>query len=357
VNSLSRVPAGRHRASRRRRSAPHASAPTHRLAIVRRSLLAGAGIVVGGLTLGSALGGQAIPSPMAAALDGAAINIQLVEHEALAPGLQEVRIGSPNDGTLPDATNRLLAVAPDGTAAAIASQIGPEPAALILAGRDGTRRSVEMPGLIGAAFAPDGSWLAVIDGAGSIWRLPAGDLAASRMADGPFIGSPVVEADGSVLALRASSIEAPIVSHLVRIAPDGSLAILADDDLVYGAQLMPDGSIAYAAHQGSRTFLKQLVGGTPRQLADLGEDAVNVVLGPNLDEVAFERSGQVFVRGLGQRVDVPVGAGARPHFAPDGHSLLIERASGSALLALDGTQLGRFDGQAGFGTCAAGCQP
>lgn len=357
MNSLSRVPAGRRRASRRWRPAPHASTSTHHLAVVRRALLAGAGIVVGGLTLGSALAGQAIPSVTPAALDGAALSIQLVPHEALAPGLEEVRIGAASTGTPAEATNRLLAVAPDGAAAAIASQIGPGPAALILAGRDGTRRSVEMPGLIGAAFAPDGSWLAVIDGAGSIWRLPAGDLAASRMADGPFIGSPVVDADGSVLALRVSSIEAPIVSHLMRIAPDGSLATLADDDLVYGAQLMADGSIAYVAHHGSGTVLKQLVGGKPRQLADLGEDAVNVVLGPNQDEVAFERSGQVFVRLIGQRVDVPVGAGARPHFAPDGHSLLVERASGSVLLSLDGTQLGQFDGQTGFGACAAGCQP
>ncbi|HEY7527236.1 MAG TPA: hypothetical protein VIA82_10450 [Candidatus Limnocylindria bacterium] len=325
--------------------------------MLRPSLLVVASILLGGMTLGSALAGQSAPpaSPLSRAGAGAP-TIQLVEHGGLAPGLSEVRI-SPGRGTPSEGRDRLLAIAPDGSAAAVASQVGPEPATLTLARRDGTRRGVALPGLIGAGFSPDGSWMAVIDGTGSIWRVPAGDIPPSRIADGPYIGSPVVEADGSLLALRVSSIEAPIVSRLVRVAPDGTVLTLADDQLVYGAQLMADGSVAYAAHEGSRTLLKQLAAGKPRQLADLGEDAVNVVLAPNEDAIAFERGGKVFLRGVGDHDDVLLGPGTRPQFAPDGLSLLVERASGSALLALDGRPLAAFDDQAAFGGCGAGCQP
>jgi hypothetical protein len=199
--------------------------------------------------------------------------------------------------------------------------------------------------------------VAVIDGAGAIWRVPSAGTVAGRLADGPFIGSPVVEAGGSVLALRVSSIEAPIVSRLVRVSGDGRIVTLAGDELVYGAQLMADGSVAYAVHQGSHTYLKQLVAGTPRQLADLGEDAVNVTVDPNEDAVAFERSGQVLLRRLADREAIPLGAGMRPQFAPDGHSILVELESGSALIALDGQRLASFGSQATFAACAAGCRP
>jgi hypothetical protein len=357
VKSMSRAPAGAHRVAGRPRPARHPSPPTHRYAFVRRSLLAGAGIVVGGLTLGSAIAGQSVPSTSSVEPPGAdTATIQLVDQDGLARGLAEVRIGTTR-GRSADGRNRLLAIASDGSAAAVASQIGPDPATLTIARWDGTERSIALPGVIGAGFSPDGSWMAVIDGAGSIWHVPAGDVAPSRMADGPYIGSPVVEADGSVLALRVSSIEAPIVSRLVRVAPDGNVVTLADDQLVYGAQLMANGSIAYAAHQGSRTLLKQLAAGKSQQLADLGEDAVNVVLAPSLDAVAFERGGEVFLRSLRDHADVPLGSGTQPQFAPDGDSLLVQRPSGSVLLTLDGRPLAAFDDQAGFGGCGAGCRP
>ena len=358
MNSQSHVPAGGRRAPRGARPVRHPSPQGHHSNIARPSLLAAAGIVVGGLTLGSALAGQSVPSATPADQEGATVpSIQLIEHDKMAPGLAEVRIASATRGTSADGTNRLLAIAPDGTAAAVASQIGPEPASLIIARRDGTLRSVALPGLIGAGFSPDGSWVAAIDGAGSMWHVPAAEIAPTRMSDGPYIGSPVVEANGSVLALRVSSIEAPIVSRLVRIGPDGEVDTLTDDQLVYGAQLMADGSVAFAAHEGSRTVLKQLVAGRPRQLADLGEDAVNLSLGPSQDAVAFERSGQVFLQRLRERVEVSLGPGTRPQFAPDGQSIIVERAAGSALLALDGRQLALFDDQAAFGGCGAGCQP
>lgn len=356
--SPSRVPARRRAATLRPRQARHLSPRIRALHLTRPSLLAAVGIVVGGLTLGTTLARQPAGSPSTAETDPTAAGmIQLVDHGQLAPGLAEVRLNFATTVSPAMGANRLLALAPDGATAAVASQVGPAPATLSLAHRDGSQQRVSLPGLIGAGFAPDSSWLAVIDGAGAIWRVPSAGTAAGRLADGPFIGSPIVEDGGSVIALRVSSIEAPIVSRLVRVGPDGRIVALVGDELVYGAHLMADGSIAYAAHQGSHTLLKELVGGTPRLLADLGEDAVNVTVDADAAAVAFERSGQVLVRRLADREEIPLGPGMRPEFAPDGRSVLVELASGSALIAVDGQRLASFNSQAAFAACAARCRP
>lgn len=316
-------------------------------------LFAAAGIVIGGLTLGSAL---AQPQPAGGSpADAAANPIQLIDRGELAPGLAEVRIGFATGASVATGANRLLALASDGATAAVASQIGPAPATLTLARRDGSAVRVALPGLIGAGFAPDGSWLAAIDGAGAIWRIPHAG-APVRLADGPFLGTPIVQPDGSVLALRVSSVEAPIVSRLAQIAPDGQTTVLAADDLVYGAQLMANGSIAYAAHRGSRTYLMQLSAGGSQQLADLGDDAVNAVISPAEDAIAFERSGQVFLQSAAGHMAMLLGSGRHPQFAPNGRSILVELDSGSALLGLDGHRLGTFADQTAFAACGQDCQ-
>jgi hypothetical protein len=357
VNAIPRI-AARGNATRRPRPSRHSLIGTHSFGVGRATLVAAFGIVVGGLTLGTTMAQPRAAVDRSTAVDaGASGTIQLVDRGRLAPGLAEVRIGFATGASPASGANRLLALSPDGTTAAVASQIGPGPAVLTLAGLDSHRQRISMPGLIGAGFAPDGSWLAAVDGSGTIWRVARSGAAASQLADGPFIGTPIVEPGGAVLALRVSSIEAPIVSQLVRISPDGDIERLVDDELVYGAQRMDDGSIAYAAHRGSRTYLVQLAGGGSRQLADLGEDAVNAVLSPAQDAVAFERSGQVFLERLGDHGVVPLGVGTRPQFAPDGHSVLVELASGSALLAIDGQRLATFGSQSAFAACAAECRP
>ncbi|HET6819876.1 MAG TPA: hypothetical protein VFH98_04900 [Candidatus Limnocylindria bacterium] len=347
-----RVPAGGHGAGRRRRSPrPFSSG------IARPAVFAASGIVIGGLTLGTAFAQWPAASDSSSAVGGAP-SIQLIDQARLAPGLAEVRIGFATAGSTADGAYRLLALSPDGTAAAVATQVGPAPTNLTLAHPDGSQQRVAMPGLIGAGFAPDGSWLAAIDGGGAMWHVPASGAGAARVAEGPFIGTPIVEPGGSVLALWVSSIEAPIVSRLVRISSGGTVVALTDDQLVYGAQLMADGTVVYASHQGSRTFVKQTgAGAPPRALADLGEDAVNVAVDPAAEAVAFERGGQVFLRHIAERHPIQLGAGMRPRFAPDGRSILVELAAGTALIALDGSRLASFDGDAGFATCAVVCRP
>lgn len=316
--------------------------------------LIAAGILVGGLTLGSAVAQQASPSDGGAAGALRPGSVHLVSRNDVAPGLSELRFDDAVAGT--PGADQLLAVGPDGAMAAVASQIGPDPASLVLVSTSGRQDELVMPGLIGAGFAPDGSWVAVIDGSGSIWHVSADGASAQPWIDGPFIGQPIVEADGSVIALRVSSIEAPIRSRLVRIGPDGSVSQLADDELVYGAQLMADGSIAYAAHHGSRLVMMRLSRGRPAQLADLGEDAIHAQLSPNADAVAFERHGGVFLQPTGGGGAAFVADGAKPRFAPDGRSILVDEPDGSAMFSRDGGALAGLAWQAAFARCVKECE-
>lgn len=323
--------------------------------LLRAPALVASGILVGGLTLGSVLAVQAPSggSDDPALRPGAA---SLVDRGDLAPGLSELRFASSDATTAPGA-NRLLALGPDGAVAAVASQIGPDPATLALVHVGGAQQQVSMPGLIGAGFAPDGRWLAVIDGSGSMWRVPADGSAPRHLVDGPFLGQPIVEVDGSIVTLHVSSVEAPIQSRLVRIGPDNSITTLADEELVYGAQLMPDGSLAYAAHRESRLVMMRIVGGNAQQLADLGQDAVHAQLSPQADAIAFERAGDAFVLPLGGGDATFLAHGSRPQFAPDGRTLLVEQAQGAILYGRGGGALGALASQAGFAPCVAECRP
>ena len=147
-----------------------------------------------------------------------------------------------------------------------------------MAGADGSQLQVELPGLIGAAYAPDSSWrppsTAAVRCGGC--RRPTAPL--ELVATGPFIGKPIIEADGAVVALRVPSVEAPYQSELVRVTPEGAATALTTEPLVYGAQPMADGSLAAVAHRP---------GGHGRAAAGrrsgighgrLGADAVNVAI-------------------------------------------------------------------------------
>jgi hypothetical protein len=314
--------------------------------------------MLGALTISAAVARR--PPPAAslssdqAADQGATISI--VGHPELAPGLAEVRMPALTSGASNGGTNRLLAVSPGGNQAAVAQQIGPNPAMLVLARTDGSQLLIQLPGLIAAGFAPDGSWLAAVDGSGALWRVQTDGGMARHLADGPFIGRPTVQADGTVLALRVPSVEAPFVSRLARVAADGSaISFLTDDQLVYGAQPLADGSLAVVAQSASSTQAWRLAGGGRQLLVDLGQDAVNVSVARGGDAVAWESAGQVFLRTLpGGRVTRLI-SGARPSFGEDGHSLLVETPGGTALIGLDGRTIATFASQAAFATCAAGC--
>jgi hypothetical protein len=251
----------------------------------------------------------------------------------------------------------LLAVSADGTEVALADQLGEASGSLTLAEIDGEQLHIAMPGLLAASFATDGTWLAVIDGRGALWRVDAATGSSALVAEGPFIGSPVINGDGSLLVLAVPSVEAPYQSRLLRVAPaTGAVTQLADEELVYGAFPLADGDLAIVAHEAEGTVVHRLNGGGDKPLVDLGLGAINVAVAAN-GRIAFERNGEGIYL-----VDPPspaahrVGAGSRPCFAPDGSSLLIRRDDQSLVLDIDGSVLVVSDEPAGF-AASAGCLP
>jgi len=256
----------------------------------------------------------------------------------------------------PRITSRQLAIAADGNTAALADRYGPQAALLTVARRDGSQTRINLPGLLGGGFAPNGTWLAVIDGRGALWRVGAQSGAATLLAEGPFVGSPIVRGDGSILLLAVPSVSAPITSKLVRLDPDsGGSQELSGDQLVYAAFPLADGSLAVAAHEVGRTVVRHIGGNRSDLVADLGPGAVDVAVAADGQKIAFARRGEVIYLpapgGLARRI----ADGSNPQFAPDGSALMILDGGISRVLALDGSLLGSYEAEAGFVACATGC--
>ena len=338
---------------------PYGSHDRARRARRRLALILGLFPLASGLVLGSAVAERAPAvtrvSSGEAAQAGQAIVI--ASQEGLASGLAEVRVPSAVSVTRSNGTDQLLAVAPDGDTVAVAGQIGPESTALIVARSDGSQLRVELPGLISAAFAPDEPWLAVIDGRGALWQVAAGDGTAHQIAAGPYTGQPAIQADGSVLALRVPSVEAPHWSELVRTAPDGTTTALTDESLVYGVQPLGDGTLAVIAHRPTGTVVMRLDGERATVMADLGLDAVNVAVDRSAASVAWERGGEIFLQRVSGGRPQRIAAGTQPRFSPDGRALLVELPGGTQLVEPDGTLIATFSTQLGFAECTRECAP
>jgi hypothetical protein len=242
----------------------------------------------------------------------------------------------------------LLAVSPDGTVAALADRLGDASGALTLADLDGAQLQVRLPGILSASFADDGTWLALVDGRGGLWRVDAGSGASDRLSDGPFIGSPIIGADGSLMLLAVPSVEAPYRSQLVRLDPGtGEIASLSDEDLVYGA-FPTGGGLAIVAHTPEGTVVKRLRGDGATSVADLGQGAVNVAVAPD-GRIAFERDGQgVFLVAPPDAAERRIADGSRPCFAADGSVLLVRREDQSVAIGLDGSVLASVGDLASF---------
>lgn len=279
--------------------------------------------------------------------------IGLVPHAISGGTLLEVIAPAGNAG----AASKLLAVSPDGAAAALADRVGEHSGQLTIARADGSQLRVNLPGLISAGFAADGGWLAVVDGRGALWQVDANNGDALPLADGPFLGTPIATVDGSLLLLSVPSVEAPYRSRLVRFVPStGAQTMLSPDELVYAAFPLADGGVAVAAHEPGRTVVRRVTDGTSSELlADLGPGAVNVAVAADGRAIAFEMAGAGIF--LIDRPGAPprrLGVGWAPCFAADGSTLLVRRAAGSVALGLDGSTLAFFGGQARL-IGAAGC--
>lgn len=251
----------------------------------------------------------------------------------------------------------LLAVSADGRAAALADRVGELSGALTLAMDDGSQLRIAFPGLLAATFAPDGSWLAVVDGRGALWRLDAATGHRDRVLDGPFVGSPGISDDGSLLLLAVPSVEAPYRSQLVRaVLETGVARPVSDEELVYGAFPLEGGEMAIVAHVATGTVVRRLTSAGERPLLDLGSGAVNVAVS-RAGLVAFERAGQgIFLVASPGSPPRGVGIGSRPCFDPAGSALLVRREGQRVALALDGAVLAAVHELAGFAG-SEGCLP
>lgn len=296
------------------------------------------------------------PPPAARRLDAAearraGVALELVTHNELPGHVLEVQ---PVAGSAVPA--ELLAVAPGSNAAAVAHAPGPEATTLVVANADGSQLQLDVEGVLGTTFAPDGSWLAVIDGAGRLWSLDAADGAVTRVADGPFVGSPLIDAEGRIHALAVPSVEAPYQSFLVRVDPAaGEPRRISAEELVYGAQWLADGSLAVVAHRPGETVILRQTGDRATLHANLGPDAVNVSVSGDARVIAWESAGQVYVRGWAGRTRA-IGAGSWPQLTADGASILVARGGASVLLDIEGRELARLSAASGLVPCVGGCQ-
>lgn len=280
----------------------------------------------------------------------AGLAIDLISHPLGSGAAVEVRLPQKAAGA------RMLAMASDGSSVAIADRYGVEQAALVVARTDGSQARVQMPGLLAAGYAPAGNWLAVIDGRGALWQVDAASGDARPLADGPFLGSPLVQADGSLLLLSVSSVEAPILSQLVELDPEsGEITLRAAEQLVYAAFPMADGGIAISAHVAGSTVVRGIRGDRDELMADLGPGATEVAVAPN-GRITFARQGGgVF---LLDRPGAParlLAAGSDPAFDPSGSNLIVRQDGWSVVLAPDGSLITRFPGDAAFVACGEEC--
>ena len=313
-------------------------------------------------TVGMRAASQANPTVVAVRLEAAqarraGFGVELVKRTDLPAPLLEVRAMASGAQRSPAGPGTLLAATADGSAVAMAEQVGQDPTTLVIADADGSQLRIPVAGLLTAAFAPDGSWLAMADGLGRLWRIDAVDGRSDLLADGPFAGSLLVESSGTILALAVSSVEAPFMSRLVRLdASGGTVAALSDEELVYGMAVLADGSLAVVSHRPTGTTLQRLADGDVLAASDLGSGAVNVSLSSDGTLVAWERDGQVLVRSADRPIRV-IGPGSRPRVAPNGSLLLIDDpAGGTSAVSSQGETIAHLDGPVALLECG-GCQP
>jgi hypothetical protein len=257
-----------------------------------------------------------------------------------------------------------LAASPDGTTVAISPVDPGQPGPLVLARADGAQLEVALPGVRGAAFSPDGTWLAVVDGAGALWRVDAGSGAALPLAEGPFGPDPSVPEEGHILVIRLSSLEAPFWADAELIdASSGSAASLDPTtepgaQLVYAASPFADGGVALVRHRvgGGVAVLRASPGQAPTELADL--ETAMVAVSPTGDWLAWIEADVVRLAPTGSsNKPTDLGRGSAARFAPDGSLVLVLGDQSASVFDLDGVRVGEATTSACWIGDGRGCRP
>lgn len=256
-----------------------------------------------------------------------------------------------------------LAASLDGSALAFGTvppgQVGP----LTVAHADGSQLEIALPGVRGAAFEPAGSWLAAVDLSGALWRVDSATGAAALVADGPFSPDITVLADGEVLVIRMSSVEAPAWAAAERLdfESGGSRSVSAtrpDAQLVYRATALIDGSVALVRHEigGGVDIVRVDPGGLEMRLAESSHPGL--VVSPGGDRVAWAVDGVVWLGSVGNETSpLPAGNGSIGSFAPDGSLLMVIGADATAIVDLAGNRQSELIESACWLGGGRGCRP
>lgn len=255
---------------------------------------------------------------------------------------------------------RLLDVAPESGTILATDLVADLSGTLTVQREDGSQVLVTVPGVTDGELSPDASWAAVIDGIGRLLRIDAASGEMAEIAAGPFLGPVMFEADGTLLLLGVSSVEAPWQSRLIRLDPaNGAMVALSGDELVYGAVRLSDG-IAYAGHDPATgsTLVHRVAPTGPQLIADLGPTAIDVDIARDGAAIAYEVVGDgVYLTVPGSGRATRIGAGSDPRFSPDGELLAVRRGGSTVVLARDGSVRDRVgETTVAWSDCARECE-
>lgn len=319
---------------------------------------------VGALAVSSCSGqAQAGPPPPVTVLDPAAVRDS---GRSLALPIRTVgglRLVEPRRGASAFHAT-VVAVAPDGLRAAFAEQPAGQVAPLTISQADGSQADVGLPGSRGAAFAGDGTWLVAVDGAGALWRIDTDTNLAARIAVGPFGSSPSALADGRILAIRLSSVEAPAWARAVIVDPStgDETPVYADDAassvLTYQALPLEAGAAVVRHRDGGGVSVFAVANGLAGpSLLDLDQVAT-VDVSTDGAWVAWAAAGRIHLAPAGRAGSGhDVGPGEVARFSPDGQLLLITSAQDGTILDLSGAVVGPASAAACWLGDGRGCRP
>jgi hypothetical protein len=333
---------------------------------IRVSLFLAAGAAALGLALVIALISPQVsagPPPPVTVLDGSTLRdtggeltltIRAVEDE----GLVEPRSSGDRAGARP------LAASPDGKTVAVSTVEPGQAGPLTLAREDGSQLAVALPGVWGAAFEPGGAWLAVVDLSGAMWQVDVITGAAVRLGDGPYGPDPTVLPDGRILAVRLSAVDAPIWAAAETVdsatgdaAPVGSVA--AEDQLVYGATALADGSFVLVRHQigGGVSVVQLRPDGIETTLTNL-TGAASVAVSPDGRWRSWPEAGVTWLAAMDAgSPPVRIGAGTLARFSPDASLLMLFDPQSTDVVDLAGARIARVGPTACWLGDGRGCRP
>ncbi len=254
---------------------------------------------------------------------------------------------------------RLLDASPSG-AVAVADAIGDRAAGLTIVDPEGNQLRVSLGGVGGAVFAPAG-WLAAVDAAGRAWRVDPESGAAHLLGEGPYGGRLDVGADGALILVELSSVEAPFSSRVVRLDPESGVARPMTDEnvgLVFAARALADGALALVSHRpGHGVELLRLDGGEIAVAAELDPDAVDPSISADGYAAAYAVAGDgsYLVRAGAQATRL--GNGTLPRLAPDGGSIALLSDGRTVVVDPAGRRLQQLSSAlTAWARCDGGCE-